>query len=332
MRDEACGLVATEVSSHALAMQRVTSTRFAVVAFTNLSQDHLDFHGDMETYYQAKKRLFTDYETNTRVVNVDDPSGRRLAAELTEAGHPFLALGDGGDVEVSGINPRGAGTSFTIGSPWGSAEVKAPVLGAFNVDNVAMAVACAAAAGLPWELVVSALPELPGVPGRYELVSGTDPITIIVDYAHTPAGISNAIETARSIGAKRVIALVGAGGDRDRDKRPLMGRAASAADVVVVTSDNPRSEDPGQIIDSVVSGVAPDHDPVVEVDRRKAIRRAIESAVDGDTVLILGRGHEPRQESGGESVPFDDREVARAELMAYRRDAASTDGTGSTSW
>lgn len=315
MRDEEVELVAAEVSSHALALGRVSATRFAVAAFTNLSQDHLDFHGDMDSYREAKRRLFTEYDVGTAVINIDDPTGRALADGF--AGR-LLRVGTAGDVSVSGATTTNAGTSFHMTTPWGTAGLTAPVVGSFNLLNAVVAASCALALGVGFDDVVAGLQRLDAVPGRFEKVSGEDPVQVVVDYAHTPAGISAAIATARAIDNQRVVALVGAGGDRDAMKRPLMGQALSAADVAIVTSDNPRSEDPLTIVTAVREGVESGTELVVEVDRRVAIDRAIDLAEDGDIVLILGRGHEPYQQIGDTKLPFDDRLVARAALERRR--------------
>lgn len=326
MRDRGAEMVAVEVSSHGLEMGRVRATHFEVAAFTNLSQDHLDFHGDMGRYLAAKRRLFEEYDVGTAVINIDDPTGAEIGAGFKGE---LITVGKDGDVRVSDRRTMDGGTSFRLATPSGAAEVYAPLVGEFNVDNAALAAGCALGAGLEFDDVVAGLESLTGVPGRFEAVSGDDPILVIVDYAHTPEGISKAIAAAREIGRERVIALVGAGGDRDRDKRPLMGAAASAADLAIITSDNPRSEDPEEITRSVLAGVTPETDVIYELDRRAAIDRAIGAAADGDVVLILGRGHEPAQEIGGERLPFDDREVARESLTDRRRSAGSGPKSGS---
>lgn len=326
MRDKGAELVAVEVSSHGLTLGRVRATRFAVAVFTNLSQDHLDFHGDMETYYRAKRSLFEDYDVEMAVVNIDDPSGRAIAerhrGELVTVGH-------GGDVEASSVQPLGSSTSFELRTPWGDSQVEAPLVGVFNVDNAALAAASALACGMGFEQVVAGLEALDGVPGRFEVVSGSDPILVIVDYAHTPDGISQVISAAREMTEERVIALVGAGGDRDRGKRPIMGEAVSAADLAIVTSDNPRSEHPDEIGRSVLGGVEDRTQVIYELDRRTAIHRAIDEAAPGDVVLILGRGHEPFQEIGDKRLPFDDRLVARSALQLRRMSAETDLGSGS---
>jgi UDP-N-acetylmuramoyl-L-alanyl-D-glutamate--2,6-diaminopimelate ligase len=326
MRDAGVALVASEVSSHALEFGRVAATRFAVAAFTNLSQDHLDFHGDMDSYRAAKERLFSDYEVGTAVINVDDPVGADIAA-----GYPrdLIGVGAGADVSVGAVTSRHRQTEFTHDTPWGARTVEAPVIGGFNVTTLVMAATCCVAAGLDFDDVVSAMPNVEGVPGRYEVVSGSDPIVVIVDYAHTPEAVATAVETARGLGSGRVIGLIGAGGDRDRAKRPDMGSAISRADFAVVTSDNPRSEVPETIVAEVMAGVDPGSAHTVEIDRRAAIDIAIDAADDGDVVLIMGRGHEPFQQVSGERLPFDDREVSAASLARRRKSAESGPGSGS---
>jgi UDP-N-acetylmuramoyl-L-alanyl-D-glutamate--2,6-diaminopimelate ligase len=328
MRDAGVSLAAAEVSSHALEMGRVRGTRFAVAAFINLSQDHLDFHGDMEAYRAAKMRLFTDYEVGTAVVNIDDPTGAEIAT-----GHDgeLLTVGTGGDFSIRSIATHSSYSIFTVVTPGGPAHVEAPVIGGFNVSNLVLAAACCVAAGMDYEAVFEGMNGVGVVPGRYEVVSGDDPITVIVDYAHTPEGVATAVETARHLSPGRVIALLGAGGDRDRRKRPAMGEALSRADFAVVTSDNPRSEDPAVVATAVLSGVGAATAHVVEIDRRLAVDLAIDAAEDGDVVLILGRGHEPMQDLGSEKVPFDDREVAAASLARRRWSSETAGRSGSMS-
>ena len=326
MRDLGAEVVAAEVSSHALEMSRVAATRFEVAAFTNLSQDHLDFHGTMESYRRAKERLFGEYEVGTSVVNVDDPVGADIASWVDT---PLIRVGTGGEVRADNIETSLQGSSFDLVTQLGTVRVGSGPVGGFNVENALVAVGCCVALGLGIDEIGRGLGELSPVPGRFERVSGEGPIRVIVDYAHTPGGIEQAISVARSIGAGRVIAVVGAGGDRDREKRPMMGRAASEADVTILTSDNPRSEDPVLILGEVAEGASPG--VVVEVDRRRAIERAIEVAEEGDVVLILGKGHETGQEVGGRVLPFDDRVVAREALGARAGSANSEPGSGSMS-
>jgi UDP-N-acetylmuramoyl-L-alanyl-D-glutamate--2,6-diaminopimelate ligase len=326
MRDDGCDLVAMEVSSHALSLGRVRGTRFEVAAFTNLSRDHLDFHGDMGSYRAAKETLFHDYEVGTAVINVDDPTGGSIAATVKV---PLVEVGQGRDAYAADVRLDRSGTTFDLVTPWGRATVTAPVAGRFNVDNAVIAAVCCLVAGVGFDAVCASMEKLPVVPGRFERVSGDDPVTVIVDYAHTPDGISHAISAAREIGAGRVIALAGAGGDRDRDKRAMMGGALSAADVAVVTSDNPRSEDPRAIVEAVVAGVRPGTELRVEPDRLSAIEVALAEAGAGDVVLVLGRGHEPYQELADGKVEFDDRVVAARALENLRGSAGSGLRTGS---
>lgn len=328
MRDHGVRLVAAEVSSHALDFGRVRGTRFAVAAFTNMSQDHLDFHGDMASYRAAKERFFTDYEVGTAVINIDDPVGADIARWYQGR---LVTVGEGGDVEISGVKPVTGGTGFAFSSPWGKADVEASVLGRFNVTNLAIAGSCALAVGIPFDDVVAGMREVSVVPGRFEVVSDDDPILVIVDYAHTPEGVATAVSTGRDLSRGRVIGLVGAGGDRDRAKRPAMGAAISDADFAVITSDNPRSEDPSEIAAAVLSGVVDTTPHILELDRRQAIDRALAEAEDGDVVLILGRGHEPQQDLGTEKVPFDDRVVARDALARRRSSLGSGPRSGNMS-
>lgn len=308
MRDAGADVIATEVSSHALELDRVSGTHFAVAAFTNLSQDHLDFHGDMERYGAAKRRLFTDYDIGAAVINIDDPYGPTLA-EATPA--PVITVGRGGDLEASDIAYSEASTSFNLSVGGEKHQVTVPILGEFNVANVVVAAGCCLAVGVGPDAISEGVAALRGVPGRFELVSAGSSLRVFVDYAHTPDSIAAAIAAARAMRPRRVIALIGAGGDRDAAKRPEMGRAASAADVVVVTSDNPRSEDPAEIAGAVESGLAQDVARLVDLDRRAAIEKAIAMASRDDIVLLLGKGHEPGQEVAGKVLPFDDRAVAR---------------------
>jgi UDP-N-acetylmuramoyl-L-alanyl-D-glutamate--2,6-diaminopimelate ligase len=324
MRVLGAEVVAAEVSSHALEMSRVVGTRFEVAAFTNLSQDHLDFHGTMESYRQAKERLFREYDVGTAVVNVDDPVGAGIA-EWAEM--PVITVGSGGSVQARSLSTSLRGSSFDLVTGRGSVPVRSPLIGGFNVENALVAAGCCLALGLTVAEIGEGLGMLGGVPGRFEQVSGDGPVHVVVDYAHTPGGVEQAIAVARSVTDGRVIAVVGAGGDRDREKRPLMGTAATTADFALLTSDNPRSEDPGLILSEVASG-AQGQAVALEVDRAKAIEKAIDMADPGDVVLILGKGHETGQEVMGEVLPFDDREVAR-EILAGRRSSKWGPDSGS---
>jgi UDP-N-acetylmuramoyl-L-alanyl-D-glutamate--2,6-diaminopimelate ligase len=303
-----------EVSSHALALHRADAIHFEVALFTNLTQDHLDFHSDMEDYFQAKRLLFT-MEPATSVVNLDDPYGRRLAEEIECV--TFSAAGDeSADFRAVDVSFDAAGSSFFVEGFQERTQVRTPLPGHFNVANALGALAAGEALGVPVESAVRALDSAGRVPGRFEPVDEGQPFAVLVDYAHTPDSLENVLRSARLLTEGRVISVFGAGGDRDRDKRPKMGRAgAEHSDVAIVTSDNPRSEQPGEIIDQILEGAGNGSGVEVEPDRRAAIALAISQAREGDTVVIAGKGHEQGQEfEGGRKIPFDDREVAREEL------------------
>ncbi len=321
MVDRNVDVVAVEVSSHALALGRVDGTRFEVAAFTNLSQDHLDFHLDMESYFAAKVALFVPERAARAVVFVDDPYGRQLA-ETTELPVLTVGLRSPADLRAEIVSVAADATDIVVRFPDGSRHpVHLPFPGTFSVANALVAAGCGLALGIAPNAVVEGLESLPPVPGRLEVVSGGDPVTVVVDYAHTPAGIAAVIETMAPLVPGRVIVVFGAGGERDRGKRPAMGAAAGAADVVIVTSDNPRSEDPELIVAEVMAGMPAGADVRRVPDRRAAIAEAIEIARPGDAVLVLGKGHERGQEMAGRVIPFDDRLVARAELRRVREDA-----------
>ncbi len=325
MRDRGAEAVAVEVSSHALELDRVRGTRFAVAGFTNLSQDHLDFHGSMDEYRRAKERFFNEYEVDTAVFNIDDPMGRTLSGSYER---PQISVGERGDFEADEIDFANGVTRFELKAPGFRENTSAPVLGHFNLSNLLVAMACCFAVGLTVEEIVAALPSLAPVRGRFEIVSRVDEPTVIVDYAHTPDGVARVVEAAREMAAGRVVVVVGAGGDRDRAKRAPMGAAASVADLVIITSDNPRGEDPDQIIDQVLEGVT--RDSIREPDRSRAIAAAISNAVVGDIVLILGKGHETGQEINGQILPFDDRQIARQQLNGLPKSTNFDPESGST--
>jgi UDP-N-acetylmuramoyl-L-alanyl-D-glutamate--2,6-diaminopimelate ligase len=304
---------AMEATSHGSSLRRLDAVRFAALAFTNLNQDHLDFHGTMDEYYDAKRRLFIEGRPPA-AVNVDDDYGRRLAAELRSLGHePLLTFGFGPGAEVrpdelelgsDGARLRVAGL-----------EVQTSLRGRFNVENVLAAVAVSRLLGIPDEAVAAGVESLPGVPGRLEPVDEGQPFAVLVDYSHKPDALENALVAARELASGRVLCVFGCGGERDRGKRPVMGRIASTlADVAIVTSDNPRGEDPNAIIDEVLAGA--EGDVEVEPDRSRAIVRALEQAERGDVVVIAGKGHERGQEIRGRVLPFDDREIAREALRS----------------
>jgi UDP-N-acetylmuramoyl-L-alanyl-D-glutamate--2,6-diaminopimelate ligase len=305
--DAACAM---EVSSHALALHRADAIHWAVAVFTNLTQDHLDFHPTMDDYFVAKRRLF-ETAPAAAVVNVDDPYGRRLAADLPDA-ITFGIESEDAAVRARDVAFGLTGSTFTLDG----LELRSPLPGRFNVLNVLGAVAAVRALGVPDERIADTLPGAGRVPGRFEPVDEGQPFAVLVDYAHTPDALENVLREARDLARGRLIAVFGAGGDRDRGKRPLMGRAArELADRVVVTSDNPRSEDPEAIIAEILEGAG--NGPSVEalVDRRAAIEHAVGLAAPGDVVVIAGKGHEQGQEfEGGRKVPFDDVTVAREAL------------------
>ena len=303
MREQGVTAVAMEVSSHALAYGRVDGVRFDVSAFTNLSQDHLDFHADMEDYFQAKASLFTPRRSARGVVNADDAHGRRLLAEPQV---PLVSVGSDADWPVHDVTLRADGSSFCVGPA--AAAVRLP--GDFNVSNAAVAVVTLAEAGVDLDAAVSGVAGLPGVPGRMERVDLGQPFAALVDYAHTPDAVATLLASVREVTPGRVIVVLGCGGDRDRGKRPLMGRAAvSGADLAVFTSDNPRSEDAEAILAEMGDGWA--HR---DTDRRAAIAWAVAQARPGDAVVVAGKGHETGQDVGGVVTPFDDREVLREVL------------------
>jgi UDP-N-acetylmuramoyl-L-alanyl-D-glutamate--2,6-diaminopimelate ligase len=309
-----------EVSSHGLALHRVDGTGFRAAIFTNLTQDHLDFHADLDDYFQAKRRLFTSPFTPLGVVNVDDPHGR-LLTRTAEVATVTTGTADDAQWRATDVAASLDQTSFRVRSPAGSIPVRLRLAGQFNVANALGALAAADALGIGLETAVAGLETLAGVPGRFERVDAGQPFTVLVDYAHTPDSLDNLLRAARAVTGGRVIVVFGCGGDRDRAKRPLMGEIAGRlADMAVVTSDNPRSEDPEAIVAQVAEGVARAAGPhgfLVEVDRRAAIRAALAMAGPGDAVLLAGKGHEQGQEfAGGRKVPFDDRVVATEELKA----------------
>lgn len=308
-----------EVSSQGLDLDRVRGTRFSCVAFSNLTQDHLDYHRTIERYFACKESLFTDYDVDACAVCVDDEYGRRIARAAREAGHDVLTCGLADDAEVRATDVRYAPhrTDFTLVAPSGSHEVSMPLVGRFNVSNALLASTICLQLGLDSDDIVATLADAPQVPGRLEQVTGSRErgFSVLVDYAHTPDALAKAIETVREVTAGRVIVVFGCGGDRDRGKRPRMGEEAARADFAVVTSDNPRSEDPDRIIEDILPGM---RDAVgryvVEPDRRRAIAAALAQARPGDCVLIAGKGHEDYQILGDRTIDFDDRVVAAEEL------------------
>jgi UDP-N-acetylmuramoyl-L-alanyl-D-glutamate--2,6-diaminopimelate ligase len=306
--------VALEASSHAAALHRLDRVRFDVLVFTNLTQDHLDFHGTMDAYFQAKRRLFTGATPPPAAVNLGDEWGRQLAAELAGRGRaPLITFGFADDAEIrpEELVLDGSGARFRAGG----IEIETSLRGRFNVENVLGAVAAGILLDLDEDEIAAGVKALAGVPGRFEAVDEGQPFTVLVDYAHTPDSLESVLRSARDIAAGRVLVVFGAGGDRDRGKRPLMGKVArDLADVVVVTSDNPRSEQPLAIIQDILQGAGTDVE--IDPDRSSAIARTLELAEAGDVVVIAGKGHEQGQEVAGEKLPFDDRAVAREALRA----------------
>jgi UDP-N-acetylmuramoyl-L-alanyl-D-glutamate--2,6-diaminopimelate ligase len=295
-------LVALEVSSHALDQHRVDGLRFCVAAFTNLSHDHLDYHGTMEEYFQTKAALFTSEYAKRAVIWTDDPYGERLA-EMTELPVTRVSRADAVDVDTSLL-----GSTFF----WRGHLVNSPLVGGYNVDNALLAMAIMSTLGADDAAVAASMGDVTSIPGRFEMLYGHD-VTVIVDYAHTPEGLQRLLSDVRSLRPEgRIITVFGAGGDRDRSKRPEMGRAVSgASDLTILTSDNPRSEPPDAIIDAVATGFARGAQVVRESDRRRAITLALERASAGDVVVLAGKGHESTQTVGDLVIPFDDRVVAK---------------------
>jgi UDP-N-acetylmuramoyl-L-alanyl-D-glutamate--2,6-diaminopimelate ligase len=308
---------AIEVSSHALDQHRVDATRFAAALFTNLTQDHLDYHATMEDYFNAKRRLF-ESAPGVSVINVDDPYGRRLADE--HPGAVTYALAQPADYSAREVHYGVAGARFVAITPQGELELRSRLPGPFNVANVLGAVATAHELGVDLETIATALPEVAPAPGRFQPIDEGQPFTVLIDYAHTPDSLHNVLSAARTLTDARVVCVFGAGGDRDRGKRPQMGRiSGQLAEITIVTSDNPRSEEPTAIVAEILAGIDADARAGVEtiVDRHAAIARAISIARPGDVVVIAGKGHEQGQEfEGGRKVPFDDVAVARGELRA----------------
>ncbi len=320
MRDEGCGVVSMEVSSHALDLERTWATKFAVTAFTNLTQDHLDYHKTFEAYFAAKARLFSKDYPAKRVINIDSTWGKELLKRSSTNEDIIITTGFDPSAQIHPIDVEyGAASTRVVLSVRGSQmEVTYPLVGRFNVENVMTAFGTALQLGYSASAIVEALRDVPAVPGRLQRVVAEHDggISIYVDYAHTPDALEKAIASVSALETEgKTIVVFGCGGDRDSGKRPIMGRAALAADYAVVTSDNPRTEDPNAIIEDIVAGMGEgtDHFEVVP-DRRDAIARAVAVANPGDAILIAGKGHEDYQIIGTEKHHFDDREVAAEEL------------------
>jgi UDP-N-acetylmuramoyl-L-alanyl-D-glutamate--2,6-diaminopimelate ligase len=329
MVDKQCGACAMEVSSHALSLRRVAGITFAAGVFTNLTRDHLDFHADMDDYFRAKRRLFEMLPRDApSLINLDDPRG----ASLVEAGGRPLtyAINRQADVMPGPLSFSLSGLAFDVRTPSGTLHVTSKLVGRPNVYNILAAVSAATALDVPAGAIERGLASLDGVPGRFQVVSdANDEVTVVVDYAHTDDALRNLLETARPLTPGRMITVFGCGGDRDRTKRPLMGAVAGRlSDLIVLTSDNPRGEDPNRIIEEVQRGITPDtrrdsaQRLLTIVDRHAAIAKAIELARPGDVVLVAGKGHEKYQVIGDRALPFDDVAVAR-EALARRRTKSS---------
>jgi UDP-N-acetylmuramoyl-L-alanyl-D-glutamate--2,6-diaminopimelate ligase len=315
MGDEGVDAVAMEVSSHGLDQHRVDGVRFSCAVFTNLSQDHLDYHTSMEEYFAAKARLFTPAMSERAVVNLDDEHGRRLLA----SGLPTLTFGldAGADVRATNVVAAADGVAFLADG----VSIRSPLVGPFNVENCLATFATARALGIDDHVASKAIASVAGIPGRVETVDAGQGFLVIVDYAHTPNSVENVLRAARPLADGRLIVVLGCGGDRDRAKRPRMGYAATSnADLTIITSDNPRSEEPLAIIGEIVPGAIQGGGRyAVEPDRRAAIRLAIGDAEPGDVVVIAGKGHETVQELADRTIPFDDRRVAEEELRAVEK-------------
>jgi UDP-N-acetylmuramoyl-L-alanyl-D-glutamate--2,6-diaminopimelate ligase len=309
MRERGVTAVAMEVSSHALALGRVDGLVVDVAAFTNLSQDHLDFHATLEEYEAAKASLFTPAHSRRGVVNVADAAGRRILA----AGHvPTVGFGPGAEWSATDVDLQPDGSTFRLRGPGVDVPARVRLPGAFNVSNALAALATLVEAGVDVAAAVEGVGRLAGVPGRMERVDAGQPFLALVDYAHTPDAVMTLLDAVRQVTPGRVIGVLGCGGDRDRGKRPLMGAAlAAGCDVAVLTSDNPRSEDPEEILRQMAAGAPGAR---VVVDRAQAIAEAVALAGPGDTVVVAGKGHESGQEAGGVVHPFDDRLVLRAAI------------------
>jgi UDP-N-acetylmuramoyl-L-alanyl-D-glutamate--2,6-diaminopimelate ligase len=319
MVERGCGACVMEVSSHALALRRVDGTRFAAGVFTNLTRDHLDYHGDMETYFAAKRRLFEMLpEGSPGIINLDDPRGEALRKVTLRP--VTYAINKPADVTPGPVSLTWDGLEFDARTPAGSVRIRSKLVGRPNVSNILAAVSTAISLDLPLAAIERGLSGLEGVPGRFEIISDRrDDITVVIDYAHTDDALKNLLETARPIAQARVITLFGCGGDRDRTKRPLMGAVASRlSDVVVITSDNPRSEDPARIIEEIKSGLQAPTPFFAIVDRTEAIQFAIKTAEPGDLVLLAGKGHETTQAIGNRELSFDETEIA-CEALVRRR-------------
>jgi UDP-N-acetylmuramoyl-L-alanyl-D-glutamate--2,6-diaminopimelate ligase len=309
--------VAMEVSSHALAQGRCDDVAFDAAVFTNLSRDHLDYHGSMEAYEEAKRRLFTDCKPRFAVINHDDPAGKALSRYVGQSTQ-VLSYGTNGSTELraSILEMDSSGITLSIASPWGGGKLRTGLLGAFNVSNLLAASGTLALLGMPWNRVMHQIEVMHPVPGRMHCLGGeaTQPV-VVVDYAHTPDALEQALMSLRAHLHGRLICVFGCGGDRDTGKRPMMARVAeSLADHIVLTTDNPRHELPEEIIRDMIQGLDEPTRAEIVADRDEAIRRAIVESHAGDIILIAGKGHETWQEAGGQKIPFSDEDSVRSAL------------------
>ena len=299
--------VVAEVSSHALDQSRVYPTSFEAVVFTNLSQDHLDYHKTMEEYFTSKARLFREYRSKVKIINSDDPYGKRL---LKSVEGDVITYGRNGDLKILDFQTDFEGSILRISFKGKEYEFRTNLIGDFQAYNLSAAVAYALWRGIEPGIIQKAL-KCVNVPGRFEVVY-SDKFTVIIDYAHTPDAVENVLKTARKLTKGRLISVFGAGGNRDREKRPLMGKAAEKySDLIILTSDNPRDENPEEIIKDILKGIENKDKVITEVDRKKAIRKAVELASEGDIIAILGKGHEDYQEIKGVKYPFSDAQVVK---------------------
>ena len=326
MRDNGARACVMEVSSHALALRRVDHVRFAAAVFTNLTRDHLDFHGDMQSYFAAKHRLFESLPSDApAVINADDEYGRRLVGDVARP--VTYGLDAAADVSARRLDVSRSGIVMEAGSPAGTLHLRSPLLGRFNAYNVLAAAAAAASLDVPAQGIEAGVRALEAVPGRMEVVTGDgDDVTVIVDFAHTDAALRGTLEAIRSLAEGRLVTVFGCGGDREVAKRSLMGAvAARLSDRIVITSDNPRSEDPRAIIEDIERGLPRDGAPpwLAIVDREEAISRAVRDARPGDVVVVAGKGHEQHQVIGRRHVPFRDATVARSALERRRAGAGA---------
>ena len=308
MKDRGAEFAVTEVSSHALDQHRVWGTEFEAVVFTNLTQDHLDYHGNMESYFLSKKRLFDSYRYRFAVINTDDEYGKRLAREISGEA---LTYGREGELRIESFETGFEGSRIELLWKGKSYIFRTNLIGDFQAYNIAGAVGVALMEGIDIEVIGEALENI-HVPGRFEVLRSKRGFIAVVDYAHTPDAMENVLRTVRKLARGRVITVFGAGGNRDRSKRPLMGRSAERwSDLVVVTSDNPRDEEPERIIEDILKGIEDRARVIVEPDRKRAIERAVNLAREGDIVAVLGKGHEDYQEVKGVKYPFSDSQVLR---------------------